>query len=172
MSFLELARNRYSVRKFTDEPVSSELIDKILEAARVAPTGCNLQPYRILVIQSGEAVEKLKKCTKCHFGATAAMLVCCNKDECWVRKYDGAQSGVIDASIVTTHMMLEAAELGLGTTWIMHFDPKAMREEFNIPSNLEPVALLIMGHPAPDAQPLAMHSEFRPMDTLVKYDSF
>ncbi len=169
MDFLKLAEERYSVRKFTDEPIDKEIIDKILKAGHVAPTACNFQPQRIMVISSPEALEKLKDCTRCHFDCTCAMLVCYNKDECWTRKYDGETSGFVDASIVTTHMMMEATELGIGSTWVMHFNPEKMISAFNIPENIVPVALLVMGHPAEDSAPIDMHSKFRPMDEVVSY---
>ena len=172
MDFLKLAADRYSVRKFTNTHLEQEVIDKILKAGHLAPTGCNYQPQRILVINNDEALAKLKDCTRCHFDAPCAMLICYNKDECWTRPYDGAQCGIVDASIVTTHMMLEATELGIGSTWVMHFDPVAMREEFSIPENIEPVALLVMGYPAPDAAPMDLHSTFRPLEEVVCYDSF
>lgn len=172
MEFQELAAQRYSVRKFADRPVEKEVMEKILAVGHLAPTGCNYQPQRILVMQSQEALEKLKVCTKCHFHAPAAVLVCYNKEECWTRKYDGKQSGEVDASIVTTHMMLAAWELGVGSTWVMHFDPFAMREQFAIPEQIEPVALLVMGYPAEDAEPFHMHSEFRPMDEVIVKESF
>lgn len=172
MNFFELAEKRYSVRKFKDSHLPQNVIDEILKAGHLAPTGCNYQPQRILVLNSDESAEKLKGCTKCHFNAPCAMLVCYNKEECWTRKYDGAQSGIVDASIVTTHMMLAATELGIGSTWVMHFDPEAMRGTFNIPKNIEPVALLVMGYPADDAAPLNLHSEFRDMRDLVKYEKF
>ena len=170
MDFLKLAEERYSVRSFTEKAVTQDDLDKILKAGYVAPTACNLQPQRILVINSQEAIAKLKKCTKCHFNASTALLVCYSKEACWKRRYDGANSGEIDASIVTTHMMLEAAAIGVGTTWVMHFDPAAMREAFAVPEDLEMTALLVMGYPAEDAAPIAMHSEFKPMEELVKYN--
>lgn len=172
MDFLKLAAERYSVRKFENKPLENEVIEKILEAARVAPTGCNFQPQRILVINSEETLAKLKECTRCHFDAPCAMLVCYNKDECWTRPYDGNQSGIVDASIVTTHMMLEARELGVGSTWVMHFNPFKMREEFAIPENIEPVALLVMGYPAPDALPNERHNVYRPAEETVFYNEF
>lgn len=172
MDFLNLAEKRYSVRSFKNEPVKAEDLEKILKAARLAPTGCNYQPYRILVIKSADALDKLKNCSKCHFNAPTAALVCYNREECWVRKYDGKNCGVCDASIVTTHMMLCAADIGVGTTWVMHFDPVAMRREFDIPQNIEPVALLVMGYPSDDAKPLDLHSKYRPDDETVIYDSF
>lgn len=172
MEFLKLASDRYSVRKFVNKHLEQEVIDKILQAGHVAPTGCNYQPHRILVLNTDKALDKLKKCTRSHFDAPTAMLVCYNKEECWTRRYDGKTCGVSDACIVTTHLMLQATELGIGTTWVMSFDPSAMRMEYNIPDNIEPVALLVMGYPAEDAEPAKMHSEFRPIDETVVYDKF
>ena len=172
MEYFNLIAERYSVRKFTDERIGQDIIDKILHAGHIAPTGCNNQPQRILVINSDESIEKLQRCTKCHFSAKTAMLICYNKDECWTRKYDGKTCGVSDACIVTTHMMLAACDLGIGSTWVMHFDPFAMRSEFNIPENIEPVALLVMGYPAPDAEPLNMHYQYRPLEETVIYGTF
>lgn len=172
MDFLKLASERYSVRKFEDKNLSQEEIDKILAAAHVAPTGCNYQPQRILVLNNKASVSKLKNCTKCHFDAPAAMVVCYCKDESWVRKYDGALSAPVDAAIVTTHMMLMAQTLGIGSCWVMHFDPAALKKEFNIPENTEPLAILVMGYPHPDSAPIAMHSSFRPLSDVIFYDSF
>lgn len=172
MEFEKLISERYSVRKFKEKHLEKDIIDKILSAGHIAPTGCNFQPQRILVINTDESIEKLKTCTKCHFNAPCAMLVCFNKDESWVRKYDGALSAPVDAGIVTTHMMLQAHNIGVGTCWVMHFDPFKMRETFNIPQNLEPVALLVMGYPEEDSVPHEFHEKFRPIDEVVVYDSF
>ena len=100
------------------------------------------------------------------------MLICYNKDECWTRPYDGVQSGIVDASIVTTHMMIQAWELGVGSTWVMHFNPFKMREAFEIPENIEPVALLVMGYPAPDAVPNERHTIYRAMEETVFLNEF
>lgn len=172
IDFLQLVRDRYSVRKFQEQPVSQEDLEKILLAGQLAPTGCNNQPFRVLVIQSGEALEKLRSCTRCHFDAPTVLLVCSHSTECWKRPYDGKLSGDIDASIVTTHMMLEAASLGVGSCWVMHFNPSKLREAFAIPPELEPVALLPMGYPAPDAAPLPLHSQTRSLEELVCFDHF
>ena len=172
MEFNELIAERYSVRKFKNEHLPQVIIDKIVEASHKAPTGCNFQPQRILVLNTDESSERLKACTKCHFNAPAAMLVCHNKDESWKRVYDGALSSPVDAAIVTSFMMLEAQNLGVGTCWVMHFNPIAMRETFNIPESIEPVALLVMGYPADDSQPIDMHYKYRNIDEVVFYDSF
>ncbi len=172
MEFRKLVSDRYSVRQFTKEHLRQEDIDKILDAAHKAPTGCNYQPHRILVLNSDRSMEKLRKCTKCHFDAPAAMLVCYNEDESWTRPYDKAKSAPIDAVIVATHMMLAAHDVGVGSCWVMHFDPFAIRESFNIPENIKPVALLVMGYPAPESKPIELHSKFRPMEEVVFYDTF
>lgn len=172
MDFLKLASERYSVRKFENKHLEQEVIDKILACGHIAPTGCNYQPQRILVLNTDESIEKLKKCTKSHFDEPSAMLVCYNKDESWVRKYDGALSAPVDASIVATHLMLMASSLGVGSCWVMHFDPFAVRKEFNIPENYEPHALLVMGYAHADSKPIEMHSKVRPLNEVVFYDKF
>jgi len=172
MDFETLISERYSVRSFRPEHLPKDVIDKILVAGHKAPTGCNYQPQRILVINTDESIEKLKKCTKCHFYAPTAMLVCHNKEESWVRKYDGALSSPVDAVIVTTYMMLAAQNEGVGACWVMHFDPAAIREAFNIPASVEPIALLVMGYPSDDAKPLDMHFKSRPINETVIYEEF
>lgn len=170
MEFDKLITDRYSVRKFEQEHLPQEVIDKILQAGHKAPTGCNYQPQRILVLNSDGAISKLRECTKCHFNAPTAMLVCHNKDESWKRPYDGALSSSVDAVIVATYLMLAAQNEGVGSCWVMHFNPSAMREKFNIPENIEPTALLVMGYPAPDAEPLELHYKFRDINETVFYD--
>ena len=172
MEFEKLISERYSVRKFKPEHLEQEVIDKILLAGHKAPTGCNYQPQRILVLNTEKSLQKLYKCTKCHFEAPTAMLVCYNEEETWKRPYDGALSAPVDASIVATHMMLAAHNAGVGCCWVMHFDPKAIRETFHIPENVVPLALLVMGYPAEDAKPLDLHHKFRPMDEIVVYEDF
>lgn len=172
MEFEKLIKERYSVRNFLPEHLKKEDVEKILSAGHLAPTGCNFQPQRILVLNTDDSTEKLKGCTKCHFNAPCAMLICYNKAESWTRKYDGALSAPVDAAIVTTHMMLAAHNIGVGSCWVMHFDPEAMRKTYNIPQDYEPVALLVMGYPAPDAEAHTFHSTFRPINEVVSYETF
>lgn len=172
MEFQELIKERFSVRSFKPEHLPQTVIEKIISAGHIAPTGCNNQPQRILVLNTDDSIEKLKKCTKCHFNAPTAMLICHNKDESWKRVYDGALSSPVDAVIVATHMLLQAQNEGVGSCWVMHFDPNAMKETFNISQNTEPVALLVMGYPTDDAKPLDMHFKYRNINDIVFYDSF
>lgn len=172
MEFTKLIKERYSVRSFRPEHLSREVLDKILAAGHLAPTGCNYQPQRILVLNTDEAMEKLRNCTRSHFQAPTALLVCHNTAESWVRPYDGAPASPVDAAIVTTHMMLAAHDLGVGCCWVMHFNPDAMRQTFAIPQGIEPLALLVMGWPSEDAKPIGMHYKTRPMAETVVYNTF
>ena len=173
MEFSELVKTRYSVRKFAPKPVGREALQLVLEAGRLAPTARNQQPQRILVLSGQESLEKLDRCTQCRFGAPAALLVCYDRTACWKReRFDGKPSGEIDCAIVTTHMMLQAAAAGLGSTWVMHFDPAAVRREFALPEQYEPVAVLVLGYPAEDAAPAPAHAEKKPMEALVFENAF
>ncbi len=171
MDFFELAGKRYSLRRFSRQKVEKEKIDRILEAGRLAPTACNNQPQKILVLDSEEALEKVKKCTPCHFDAPLMLIVCYDKTESWKRDYDGRDFGDIDASIVGTHLMMEAAELGLGTTWVGFFDPAAVVREFSLPENIIPIALFPTGYPAEGAGPnMERHSNRKPLGQTVFYN--
>ena len=172
MEYGQLIRDRYSVRQFSDRTVEDEKLAAILEAARVAPTAVNKQPQRILVLRSADGMEKLKTCTPYTFNAPMALIVCRRKDEAWVRPYDGDNSGVIDASIVGTHIMPAAHDLGLGTTWVGHFDPPFLRRAFNLPDDVEPVAIFPLGYPAADAKPSHLHGKRRSVADTVVYESF
>ncbi len=169
MTFYDLAKKRYSVRKFRPDPVPEDIIQKILEAGMIAPTGCNSQPQRILVVRSSEGLEKIKASTRCHFDAPLVFVICYNREECWKRPYDGKLSGDIDATIVATHMMLAAEELGVGSCMVMHYRPEVLKEQFSLGGQLESTLLLVMGYPAADSAPAPAHDASRPMDELVSW---
>ena len=167
MDFLELAKERYSVRMYSNQPIEKEKINRILEAGRVAPTAHNNQPQRIYVIQSEEAREKVKKCTRYSFSAPCILLICYNEDESWYGPDN--KLGSIDASIVTTHMIMEATELGLGTVWVGSFNAEIAKSEFALPKNIIPVAFLPVGYPAEMAKPSPMHANRKDMSETVSY---
>ena len=173
MTFLELARDkRYSVRKFKAQPVEKEKLDLILEAGRVAPSACNYQPQRILVIENEEAYAKIRQCTSCHFEAPVVLMICYDKTTVWKNKTNGTIGGDVDASIVTTQMMLQAAELGLGTTWVGAFNHQKARELIGIPDYLVPVALLPIGYAEDGVEPHPWHFKRFEMEHTVFYNSF
>lgn len=132
-----------------------------------APTACNFQPQRVLVIDDDEKREKLCRVVPSRYYVPLAFLVCFDRRECWVRPADGKASGEIDAAIVTTHMMLQAADLGLGSIWVMHWDPVRMKQEFALSEHLEPVALLIVGHKTDGAKPYKGHYTSKNMEDVL-----
>jgi nitroreductase len=170
MDFITLAQERFSHRSFSEQPVEKEKLDLILEAGRLAPTAGNYQPQRILVIESDEAIAKLKQCTPCHYNAMLVLLVC--YEDISKNPFSGKAIGEVDASIVTTHMMLEATELGLGSVWVGYFNPEQIRTSFNLPDNYIPVALLPIGYPDEDAYPSPMHNSRNPLEKTVFYNEF
>ena len=172
MEFLDLAKKRYSVRKYEDKRVEEEKLLKILEAGRVAPTGANTQPQRLIVVQEKAGLERLKKAANIN-GAAMAIIVCGDHKAVWKRPFDNKDILDIDASIITTHMMLQATELGLGTVWICYFDPAVLRKEFNIPEGTEPINILAIGYAAGEALPSDRHDKARkPLEATVSYEKF
>lgn len=174
--FNDISKMRRTVRKFSQTQVEAEKLERILEAGRWAPTAVNAQPQRILVLNTPESLDKVRQfCTfgydskyvelakecgsddKTHnvyyYGAPLVFLVCWDKDSCWMHPQTGQSSGSTDATIVTTHMMLEAASIGLGTVWISYFDHDKARELLDIPENYEINCMLYVGYPADDFEP-------------------
>ena len=174
MDFTTLAEEkRYSCRSFEQRPIEKADMDKILEAGRIAPTAANAQPQRVIVINTPEGMQKLARCTHYTYGAPAALVVCYDSKKVWVRNYDGKDSGDIDASIVTTQMMLQAADLGIGTCWIGHFDPWLIKELFNIPEHFVPVAIMDMGYPDEKRKrPNPWHWKRKDLNETVVYETF
>lgn len=170
MELLEIAKKRFSVRSYTGQNVEPEKLHKILEAAHVAPTAANLQPVRLIVVQSEEALAKVSTAANIY-GAPLAIIVCADHRKAWGRPFDKKQTGDIDASILTDHMMLQATELGLGSVWICYFKPDVLREAFDLPEDLEPVNILAIGY-SDESQGDENRFDVQriPMEQLVSYD--
>ena len=162
MTFQELAKNRYSVRSFRNMPIKDEHMNLILEAGRVAPTACNNQPQKIYVAKSEESRAKLASVCRCTFDAPVILVVCYDRNRDWKNKLmPGYESGETDAAIVCTHMMLQAADLGIGSCWVGYFNAQTVAQVLGLPEHVTVSALLPMGYPAEDAKPLPLHSQFR-----------
>ena len=162
MTFQTLAQNRYSVRSFQNRPIEEETLNWILEAGRVAPTACNFQPQKIYVAKSAESRQKLASVCRCTFDAPVILVVCYDRTRDWKNKLmPGYESGETDAAIVCTHMMLQAFELGIGSCWVGYFNAQAVADALGLPENVTVSALLPMGYPAENAQPLPLHSQIR-----------
>ena len=171
MDFITIAKTRCSIRSYTDKKVEPEKLEKILEAAHVAPTAANLQPVHLIAVQSEDGLAKIGKAANIH-GAPLAIIVCADHNKAWVRPFDQKQTGDIDASILTDHMMLQATELGLGSVWVCYFKPDVLRREFNLPANLEPVNILVVGYAGENFTDPERHIQTRiPVRELVSYES-
>ena len=172
MTFMELAKNRFSERHFDPRPVEQEKLDLILEAGRIAPTAHNYQPQRFYVLRSDEAREKVKTVTRFHYNAPLFLLVCYDNDTVWRAPYDrmseNYNSGEQDASIAATNMMYAAEELGVHNVWVRGFDAKAVKETFNLPDNMIPVMMFAMGYPSEKSHPSALHFDRMPMERFVR----
>lgn len=166
MDFLELTKARYSVRGFDDRAVEEEKLQKILDAALCAPSACNIQPIKLIVMKTEEAIEKLKLSKDNVWDAKLAIMVCYDKNQCWTRG-DGYSSGDTDAAIVGTHIILAAADLGLGSTWVGSFDDKIFAKAFDLPENIVPAALFPIGYPK--AEPSPLHTERKTIEEVVEY---
>ena len=171
MSFMELARNRYSERYFAPRPVEQEKLDRILEAGRIVPTACNYQPQRIYVIRSEEALAKARSIRVSHYNAPLMLLVCYDAATVWNNpretRWPDYNSGEQDASIAAATMMYAAEELGVHSLWLRGFDSKAVAETFDLPENIIPVMMFAMGYPAENSKPNALHFQRRELSELV-----
>ncbi len=150
MDFHALARARYSVRAYKPDPVAPEKLARVLEAARLAPTAANRQPFRIVVAETKGRESEFRRIYGREWFVQAPLVavVCAVPAEAWVRRADGWNSAELDAAIVMDHLILAAADEGLGTCWIAAFDPKAAREVLGLPDGVIPVAFTPLGTPA------------------------
>lgn len=172
MNFMEIAKKRYAVRSYTTQKVETEKLAQILQAAHVAPTAGNLQPVRLLVVQSEESLKKLSKGADIY-SAPLAIIVAVDRSKAWVRPFDQKQTTDIDAAILTDHMMLQATELGLGSVWICYFKPEVIREEFALPIHWEPINILAIGYSEGKAADPERHHQTRiPVAELIAYETW
>jgi len=166
----ELFEKRYSVRKFSDEKVSKEDLITILEAGNKVPTAKNNQPQRIYVLTSDEDLKKVDELSPCRYNAQAVLLFSYNKDEQWKSSFEeGVSSGVEDVSIVATHIMLKAAEIGLGTVWVNMFPNTKTEEVFGLGSDERSVLLMMVGHIAEGSHPAHLHTEKKDLSETVTF---
>ncbi len=152
MSFMDLAKNRYSCRAFTAQAVEPEKLAQVLEAGRLSPTAINAQPVTVKVIKSPEALEKIRDITRMAYNAPVVLMVCYDEPKCYTaEKYnDNFNSGVMDASIVATSMMMQATDLGLATLWARGFNASEIEKAFGFADNLKLACLLDVGYADPD----------------------
>jgi nitroreductase len=167
MEYFELIEKRYSVRAYRSKPIEEEKLQKVLDAARMAPTAANRQPFRFIVIHTQGRESELKRIysREWFFKAPVVICACAVPDEAWTR-IDGKNYSDVDTTIAMDHLILAAADQGLGTCWIAAFDPSAAREVLGLSENEEPIAFTPLGYPADEPKP----KKRKALSDLISYE--
>jgi len=170
MEFQELIEKRYSVRAYKPDPVEDEKLQRVLEAARLAPTAANQQPFQLIVIHTAGREAELKRIYARDWFVQPPLVICaCGVPaRGWTRRQDGKSYVDVDVAIVMDHLILAAADQGLGTCWVGAFDPDAARQVLGLPDDVEPIAFTPLGYPAdePDAK------KRKALSDLVRHESW
>jgi nitroreductase len=167
MDFSELIRKRYSVRAYKADPVPDDKLRQVLEAAHLAPTAANRQPFRLIVIHTAGREEELGRVYVRPWFVQAPLVICvCGvQEEGWVRR-DGRRYLDVDVAIVMDHITLAATDAGLGTCWVGGFDLAQAREVLGVPDGAEPIAFTPLGYPADESK----EKKRKPLEELVHYE--
>ncbi|MDO5536465.1 MAG: nitroreductase family protein [Desulfovibrionaceae bacterium] len=169
MEFTEVVASRYSCKKFDGRQISDEQLQAVLEAGRLAPTAKNLQEQRVYVCRSAEALARIDKLTPCRYNAPTVLAVAFDKGNVFTYPGGKRDSGIEDASIVATHMMLAAHNACVDSCWINFFDPEAAAKELGLPENEEVLMLLDLGYAAEGTGPLPNHTKRKDLSETVSY---
>jgi nitroreductase len=168
MEYSELIAARYSVRAYRPDPVEDEKLRAVLEAARLAPTADNRQPFQLVVMRTAGRAEEIGRIYARPWFVQAPLVVavCAISSQAWVRESDRFNARLIDAAIVADHLILAATNLGLGTCWIAAFNVEAARSVLQLPPEAEPVVFTPLGYPADLPGPKIR----KPLADLVRYE--
>ena len=169
MEFKEVVKNRYSCKKYSARQVEEEKLTAILKAGRLAPTAKNLQEQHVYVLRSADALAKLDAVTPCRYGAPTVLVVAFDSENVFTYPGGKRDSGVEDATIVATHMLLAAADEGVDSCWINFLDPEKLAEALDLPKNEEVLMVLDLGYADEGAGPLPNHSSRKPLEETVTY---
>ena len=169
MEFKEVIKNRYSCKKYSDRQVEPEKLEAILNAGRLAPTAKNLQEQHVYVLQTAEVLAKIDAATPCRYGAPTVLAVAFDRSNVFTYPGGKRDSGVEDATIVATHMILAAADEGVDSCWINFFDPEKLAETLGLPENEEILMVMDLGYAAEGAGPLGNHTSRKPLHETVSY---
>lgn len=169
MEFTKLAEKRYSCKKFSDLQVNKDTLNDILEAGRLAPTAKNLQEQHVYVVTSEDALAKIDQVTPCRYGAPVVLIVAFNKNNVFTYPGGKRQSGIEDATIVATHMILAAADNSVDSCWVNNFDPDKLHDLLGLPEDEEILMLMDLGHAAEGFTPLPNHYSRKPLTETVAF---
>ena len=169
MELKEVIARRYSCKKYSSRQVENEKLTAILEAGRLAPTAKNLQEQKIYVVQSAEALVKIDAATPCRYGAPTVLVVAFDSDNVFTYPGGKRDSGVEDATIVATHMILAAADEGVDSCWVNFFDPDKLAGLLELPDNEEILMVMDLGYAADGAGPLPNHNSRKSLEETIHY---
>jgi len=168
MDVFEIIKKRYSCRSYRDKPVEEDVLKKILEAGRLAPSAHNAQDWKLVVVQDREKREKLAQAAGQPFVGTAPVVIAAVS----LNPTDVLSSGVptcpIDLGIIVDHLTLAATSLGLATCWVGAFDQEEVRKVLNIPAECKVVVLLPLGHPTDGIEPKVRKG----LDEIISNENF
>ena len=164
MEFKEVIKTRYSCKKYSDRKVEKDKLTASLNAGRLAPTAKNLQEQHVYVVQSPETLAKIDAVTPCRYGAPTVLVVAFDKNNVFTYPGGKRDSGVEDATIVATHMILAAADEGVDSCWINFLDA-----ELGLPENEEVLMVMDLGYAADEAGPLPNHMSRKELSETVSY---
>ena len=169
MDFKDVVKNRYSCKKYSDRPVEDDKLTAILEAGRLAPTAKNFQEQHIYVLRSTEALTKIDAVTPCRYNAQTVLVVAFDKNNVFTYPGESRNSGIEDATIVASHMILAAANEGVDSCWINNFDPDQLAAGLGLPENEEILMIMDLGYAAQGAGPLPNHNSRKDLTKTVTY---
>ncbi len=169
-NLIKLMEQRYSCRKFTDKQITDEQLDAILDAGRIAPSACNKQPWRFIVLQGKDELAKVDECSKCRYGAQTVILVCFDKTVSAKNPDVTPDYGWIDCGLALMQMALVAESEGIASCIVGAYEPSKAREVFNLPDNIVTYQFLMLGHS--NAEPSRMHYDRHTKDEIVVRGGF
>ncbi len=167
MEFSEVVKSRYSCKKYSARVPEEEKLRAILEAGRLAPTAKNLQEQHIYVLRSAEALAKVDAVTPCRYGAPVVLAVAFDRENVFTYPGGKRNSGVEDATIVATHMILAAANEGVDSCWVNNFDPDKLAALLSLPEREDILMLMDLGYAAEEAGPLPNHGKRKALEETV-----
>jgi nitroreductase len=167
MDFSELINQRYSVRAYKPDFIEKDKLQFVLQAAQLAPTAANRQPFRLIIIHTKGREQELSRIYAREWFVQAPIVICVVtvSSQAWVRR-DGKNYGDVDSTIAMDHLILAAASVGLGTCWVANFDPAAARQVLSLPDEAEPVAFTPLGYPADEIKP----KKRKALEELIRWE--
>jgi len=171
MKVLEAIQKRRSVRKYKEDPIPEEVLLRVLEAARLAPSGKNFQPWKFIIVKDKALKKKLAEASAGQFFIARAPIIivgCGFPDNCYARMGRYMKSWSVDVTIALEHLILQAQEEGLGTCWIGSFEEEEVKAILNVPKEVKVLALTPLGYP----DEIPRFRGRKSLDEIISFDRY